>query len=145
MVIKGLYILGPDGMTRPVLELKIRRASGLSQTARFLIDSGADRTVFCSDLLGRLNLPSHVPQGITYQGIGGASPIVVVTTVLELQRADGGVATVRGDFAAFTDPQAADLSILGRDVLDHFDVIQSRRRNEVLLLAQPHQYRVVPP
>jgi hypothetical protein len=34
------------------------------------------------------------------------------------------------------------MSILGRDVLDHFDLIESRRRNEVLLLAQNHQYRV---
>ena len=47
--------------------------------------------------------------------------------------------------AAFTDPAAADLSILGRDVLDHFDVIVSRRRNEVLLLATNHRYQIQPP
>ena len=35
-----------------------------------------------------------------------------------------------------------DLSILGRDVLNHFDLILSRRRNEVLLLAPNHHYRV---
>jgi hypothetical protein len=32
--------------------------------------------------------------------------------------------------------------ILGRDVLDNFDVILSRRRNEVLLLAPNHHYEV---
>jgi hypothetical protein len=36
----------------------------------------------------------------------------------------------------------ADMSILGREILDHFDLIVSRRRNEVLLLATNHQYRV---
>jgi len=38
---------------------------------------------------------------------------------------------------------ATDLTILGRDVLDSFDVITSRRRNAVLLLADNHQYKVV--
>jgi hypothetical protein len=34
------------------------------------------------------------------------------------------------------------VSILGRDVLDNFDVIVSRRRDEVLLLAPNHRYEV---
>ena len=49
---------------------------------------------------------------------------------------------MRGEFAAFTDRSATDLSILGRDVLNHFELILSRRRNEVLLLAPNHHYRV---
>jgi hypothetical protein len=36
----------------------------------------------------------------------------------------------------------AALSVLGRDVLDNFDVIFSRRRDEVLLLAPNHSYTV---
>jgi hypothetical protein len=49
---------------------------------------------------------------------------------------------MRGEFAGFTDPTATDLSILGRDVLDHFDVLISRRRNEIWLLAPRHGYRI---
>jgi hypothetical protein len=71
------------------------------------------------------------------------SPYVVVTTALESTRTEGEVVRVRGDFAAFTDPAATDMSILGRDVLNHFDVITSRRQNAVLLLAGNHQYQVV--
>ena len=67
-----------------------------------------------------------------------------MNTVVELPRADGDPARVRGKFAAFTDPAATDLSILGRDVLDLFDVIVSRRRNEVLLVTGNHQDRVEP-
>ena len=63
-------------------------------------------------------------------------------TVVVLTCDGRSVAHMRGEFAAFTDPSATDLSILGRDVLNHFDVILSRRRNEVLLLAPNHQYRV---
>ena len=40
------------------------------------------------------------------------------------------------------DVDATDLSVLGRDVVDHFDVLLSRRRNEVVLLAQRHRSRV---
>lgn len=39
--------------------------------------------------------------------------------------------------------RAIDLSILGRDVLNNFDVIISRPRNEVLLLAPRHTYQVI--
>ena len=38
-------------------------------------------------------------------------------------------------YAAFTDPSATDLSILGRDILNWFDLILGRQRKEVLLLA----------
>ena len=52
---------------------------------------------------------------------------------------------VAGQFAAFTYPNASDMSILGRDVLNVFDVIVSRRRNEVVLLAEHHRYQIVGP
>ena len=59
----------------------------------------------------------------------------------ELTRDDGGPAHIRGESAAFVDPTVSDLNILGRDVLCHFHVISSCRRNDVLLLAPNHQYR----
>jgi hypothetical protein len=80
---------------------------------------------------------------MSFQGVGGESPFVVVATVLELDRQGGGTARIRGQFAVFTDAHATDMSILGRDVLDHFDVIVSRPRDEVLLLSPPHRYHVV--
>jgi len=70
---------------------------------------------------------------------------VLITSVLEFTRDDGGPVHVRGEFAAFADPAATDLSILGRDVLNNFDVILSFRRNEVRLLAPNHQYHVKRP
>ncbi|MGL4552061.1 MAG: hypothetical protein ACRC33_12850 [Gemmataceae bacterium] len=50
---------------------------------------------------------------------------------------------VTAEFAAFAQPNALETSILGRDVLNNFDVIVSRPRGEVLLLAPRHGYRVV--
>jgi hypothetical protein len=67
---------------------------------------------------------------------------MLVATVLEFLCDDGRPIRVHGEFANFTDSTATDLSILGRGVLDNFDLIISRRRGEVLLLASQHQYRI---
>lgn len=110
----------------------------------FLVDTLAHNSVLSAFLLNRLNLTTQpAPTGFSLQGISGASPFVVVATSLHLPCADGGPATIRGTFAAFTDPAATDLGILGRDVLDQFDVIVSRRRDQVRLLAGNHHYQVV--
>jgi hypothetical protein len=146
MLIKGQWWVCPDGVTRPTIRLEVEDGPARLVDERFLIDSGADRTVFCAALLTRLTLPTHpLPAGLSIQGIGGRSPVVIVSTTLVVTSLSSTTARFGGQFATFTDPLAADMSILGRDVLDHFDVIFSRRRNEVLLLAPPHSYAVTPP
>jgi hypothetical protein len=79
----------------------------------------------------------------TFVGIGGESAFTEVHTSLELVAVDGTKIQVRGNYAAFTDPAATDYNILGRDVLDHFDVIISRRRDQVRLLAGNHYYSIL--
>lgn len=144
MVIVGEWLGLDDGITRPIVSVKVTGADGRPRTERFLVDTAADRTALRAAMLGTLGLLGNsAPPGISLQGIGGTSPYVQVTTVLEFTRDDGVPARVRGEFAAFTDPTATDVSILGRDVLDNFDVITSRRRNAVLLLAGNHRYQVM--
>jgi hypothetical protein len=144
MVILGECERCEDGITRPIVRVKVPGVEGTSYTERFLIDPGADRTVFSAAFLDKLRLPGTGAQsGVLLKGIGGGSPHVLVITALEFTRDDGGSARVRGEFAAFTDLTATDMSILGRDVLDNFDVIISRRRDQVLLLAGNHRYQVM--
>src|SRR5262249_44913534 len=110
-----------------------------------LIDPGADSTVFSADFLRLLQLPPlPTPEGMRLQGVSGDCGFVVVQTIVFLPCDDGGEAKIKGQFAAFTDPAANDLSILGRDILDHFDLILGRNYGEVLLLTPPHHYRVLP-
>jgi len=47
---------------------------------------------------------------------------------------------VRGEFAAFTQMESADLSVLGRDVTNNFSVIYDYSSRTVVLLARPHFY-----
>lgn len=143
MQIIGEWLLCDDGITRPVVRAQVAGTAGTNIDEHLLVDSGADRTVFSAVLAARLQLPVKQPSGgITLVGVGGGSDYVLLTTSIEFTRDDGGPVRVQGEFAVFTDPLATDLSILGRDVLNNFDVIISRPRNEVLLLAPNHQYHV---
>jgi hypothetical protein len=143
MVIVGEWRLCDDGVARPAVQALVGDAAGTQLAAYFLVDSCADRSVLSADLLNRLGVSSSAPPAdLIFQGIGGASEFVLVDIVLELATQDGAPARIRGQFAAFTDLTATDLSILGRDVLNHFDIILSRRNSEVLLLTHSHRYRV---
>jgi len=144
MIIAGDWLLCPDGVRRPTVSGTIHTAGGSLRDIVFLLDSGADRSVFLASVLQRLNLPAAPPPA-DYQlvGVGGSSAFVLVQAVIELTRDDGKPARIRGEFAAFVNPMAADFCVLGRDVLDNFDVILSRRRGQVLLLAPNHHYQVL--
>jgi len=143
MVIAGEWLRCADGQTRPIVLAQVLGAGGQPTDVRFLIDSGADATVFSAAVLEELHLSElPPPPGLALRGISGDSSFVVIETVIELKRNDGGPARIRGSFAAFTDSAATDLSVLGRDVLDNFDVILSRPRNEVLALAGNHRYAI---
>jgi hypothetical protein len=143
MRIVGDWLIDEDGVARPVVEIRIADVDGTYTPDTFLIDTGADRTVLGASLLQKLRFPtSDSTPGFALQGVGGASPFVLLTTVLQFIRDDGYPIHVSGEVAAFTDPAATDLNLLGRDVLDNFDVIVSWRRNEVLLLAPNHRYRI---
>ena len=143
MRIVGTWRTCDDGVSRPVLRGVLFGAQGQPLTEWFLIDTGADQTVLSGSACFRLGIPGRLPDtGYRLVGIGGATDFVLIATEVELNRDDGQVVRVRGEFAAFTDPVATDLSVLGRDVLDQFDLLISRRKEEIWLLTGIHQYRI---
>jgi hypothetical protein len=143
MEIAGKWLVCDDGFTLPVVRMMVHGVDETHKENHLLIDTGADRTAFNGELLKKLRLPSSEPPAQeNLVGVGGSNRFVLVRTVLELTTIDGGSARLRGEFAAFPDPSAIDLSIIGRDILDLFDVILSRRRNEVRLLGTNHTYLV---
>jgi hypothetical protein len=143
MVIFGDWRLCDDGVTRPTLSAKVQDATGTLLAEIFLIDTGADRTVLSADLATKLGIHAGAPsENLALQGVGGKLNFITFKTAIEFTQGDGKPVLIRGELAAFTDPTATDLSILGRDVLSNFDLIFSRRRNEIILLAPHHQYKV---
>src|SRR5262245_54963723 len=107
MVIVGRWLLCDDGVMRPVIDCRLDGPGGQMAAERFLIDSGADRTVLSADLLSRLGLRElSTPAGVVLAGVGGSQSFVLVQTVLEFEPTDGPLVRVRGELAAFQDPSA---------------------------------------
>jgi hypothetical protein len=78
----------------------------------------------------------------TASGVGGKVVHTQLVTALRFASEDG-TKTFSGTTSVFTDPDACDTPVLGRDVLDSFRVIFDRNRNSVLLLSTPHDYEVL--
>ena len=122
----------------------VRGDHGEDHAERFLVDTGADRTVLSAFARKAASLAEeNLPPGFGLAGVGGQPDITAVSTVLEFIRCVDSPVIIRGQFASFLDVAAAtDFSILGRDVLKNFDVIISQPRDQVLLLTGNHRYRV---
>lgn len=144
MRIDGKWTVFIDGVTRPTIDVQLVDGFGDLLDVRLLVDCGADRTVLTAGVLEQLGLPLKPPPSDTrIQGVAGSTEYVSVESTLLFTTSDGGAAKVRGEFLGLLDPAASDLCVLGRDVTDNFDLILSRRRDEVLLLAPAHYYQVL--
>jgi Aspartyl protease len=141
MQVDGEWYLCDDGVTRPVLRGEVRTAGGGWRPVEFLVDTGADRTVLDADALATLQLTASVA-GDRLGGIGGITEAVLVRTELRFRRDGGGEILLRGEYAAVTDPEALDMSVIGRDITGLFALIVDRPGGRVCLLSQRHSYRI---
>lgn len=143
MRIEGYWLTCDDDVSRPVVDGHVIGQNNIAFYDRFLVDIGADRTVFSAHLARKLGLASETTTESKMVGVGGEAGFVLFETVIQLLADNGTPIRLKGEFAAFRDETAIDLCVLGRDVLNHFDCIVSRRNNEVLLLAGNHRYAVI--
>ena len=79
---------------------------------------------------------------IDWAGWEGRPIPVVVETRIRFTDERTGKAVFSGQFAAVTDLEALDMSILGRDILNVFALIVDRRADTVCLLGQRHFYTI---
>lgn len=143
MRVNGEWLECDDGVIRPSMPGLVRTADGQMMEVTFLLDGGADRTVFSVDLLALLQpLATVESEQIHLAGVGGEAGSITVQTVVGFMRDNGQLVTVRGAFGVFTVSESSEMSVLGRDVTNNFDVIYSFPRREVMLLAPPHRYQI---
>jgi hypothetical protein len=99
MRIDGQWLLCDDGVMRPVISGEILAGHGSWERSEFLVDTGADRTVFSAATLAKLGLqPLVMQEGIS--GVGGLADAVSVATQIRLTHEDAGNVLFRGQFAA---------------------------------------------
>jgi hypothetical protein len=144
MQINGEWLLCDDGIVRPVIRGHILDGNDVWIQAPFLVDTGADRTVFSAPVLAALALqPPLATERLG--GVGGLVTSVVVATQMRFRQEGGGGSVVfHGQYAAVTDLEALDMSVLGRDITGRFALIVDWPGNVVCLLGQRHRYTIAP-
>jgi hypothetical protein len=141
MLIIGEWWQCDDGVVRPILRGKVAAGNGVWSDVEFLLDTGADRTVFSAATLWQLALATRDSK-VQLSGVGGPTQTVAVNTTIRFRTAGGDGAEFKGGYYAFTDPFALDMSVLGRNILDLFAVIVDRPGNFVGPLGQNHGYAI---
>jgi hypothetical protein len=142
MVIKGAWLLCDDGVLRPIMRGEVRAADGEWIQVPFLVDVGADRTVFSEDVFRALGI-AQLGEKRHFEGVGGKAESVILDTQIRLTRETGATILVNGPFAAFTDPAALDISVLGRDLTNLFAVLVDRPQDVVCLVGANHRCIIV--
>ena len=73
-------------------------------------------------------------------GLGGPVNSVEVQTQIQLTLETGSRVTFRGEYAAVTEVEALDVSVLGRDITGLLAVLVDQPGNVVCLLSKRHRY-----
>jgi len=108
--------------------------------APFLVDTGADRTVFSAPVLAVLALQPTLSLE-RLGGVGGiVIPVAVETQIRFRHEAGRGMVVFRGQYAAVTEREALDMSVLGRDIISLFALIVDQPGSVICLLGQRHRY-----
>ncbi len=72
MRVNGKWLLCDDGVIRPVVLGFVRAATGQLVEVTFLLDAGADRTVFSADFYDLLwSLKTRGHEQVLLSGVGG--------------------------------------------------------------------------
>jgi predicted aspartyl protease len=137
----GEWLQCDDGIVRPILRAEVFADDGRWRAAEFLVDTGADCTVFSADLMASLGVHS-TDDGGEIRGVGGIVSTAIVATQIRLTREDDTKVVLRGQFTGCYDINALDMSVLGRDVMQLFAVIVDRPANRVCLLGAGHSYSI---
>ena len=136
MRVNGEWLMCDDGEIRPVVRGQVRVTDDLSLEVPFLLDAGADRTVFSARYLYLLQALEVIEfEPVNLSGVGGQVNTIPIETSLSFNRDNGRPVAVRGAFRVFTEIESADLSVLGRDQTNNFSVIYDYPGRTVALLV----------
>lgn len=141
MRINGEWYACDDGMIRPTVVGRVRTGEGRWRKVRFLVDSGADWTMFSIDVVRGLRTTLE-PADFGIKGIGVSRDVAAISTLIRYPCEARTPAIIRGKFAAATEEGILDMSILARDVLNSFAVILDKQNDLVVLISKRHRYSI---
>jgi hypothetical protein len=139
MLIPGSWERQEDGIERPIIRGEVAAPDGSWVDVPFLVDSGADRTVLSALFYAAL-VPAGVEPDAALVGVGGSLRAVSVPTTIHLFTAERRPIPFRGQFTVFAEPDALEISVLGRDILNLFAVLVDYPGRAVHLMRDRHRY-----
>ncbi len=142
MQFNGSWWICDDEVIRPTLPGELGSRGSEFIPVRFLVDTGADRTVISAAILKLLRLDEDLAK-LNLRGVGGQVQCITIPLTLRIQRENGQWVTFDGEFADFTDPAALDMSVLGRDITNLFAMIIDRPQGIVCMVTQRHRYSII--
>lgn len=142
MIFHGRYRFN-YGAYRPFITAYILTPGGEWVKCSFLVDTGADETFLHHRSLKLLGLETkglEVKDDVS--GVGGYGiPYFEFDTEIRLVSPTESW-IFAGKVNVFLDHHAADVPILGRDVLDKFAAIFDRAREDVIMIGKPDGYEI---
>jgi len=89
MRVNGAWLPGDDGVIRPIVPGLVRLPDGQWLEVSFLLDAGADRTVFSADFFSLLEPLETPSQRVLLSGVGGTTNSITIETAIAFARDDG--------------------------------------------------------
>jgi len=83
MRVNGAWLPGDDGVIRPIVPGLVRLPDGQWLEVSFLLDAGADRTVFSADFFSLLEPLETPSQRVLLSGVGGTTNSITIETAIE--------------------------------------------------------------
>jgi hypothetical protein len=145
MIIEGFFQeREKDGITEPRINIEIV-TNNVSIEVNCLIDTGADNSYFPSNFIEKLNIDtSKLLLKSNISGVGSSNlECYIYTCEVVLRTKYNQKLQISMSIGIFKDKNALDEPIIGRDLLDLFDLIISKRKNEVLLLFDDTSYQLL--
>lgn len=141
MRIEGRWLLCTDGIERPVIDIHLLLADGHLAALPILIDTGADSTVLSYTVVQSLaGYVQPTTPHITAQSVTGSIETSLLNVDIIFTATCGQQVKLKGPVPSFATPASVDLSVLGRDALDHFDLVYSRSQKLIVLLTHPDTF-----
>ena len=143
MQIEGRWVIGAEGVERPVFDAVLLHGGGQRYPTQLVLDTGADFTLLTYDI-GQALAATTLPQpGPIASSAGGTATTILLDVTLAFTTTEGRLVGLHGPVPALAIPSLLNFSVLGRNAIDLLALAYDRRRGLLALVGPPDQVAII--